>query len=90
MTDARTRVSWWACYGVRLHPWDSYRRRRWPLAEDPPKGNKHMAEIAHTEVRLSGTAHETPGARKPFVAPTVEHMGGLEVRTLLTDITIPP
>lgn len=55
-----------------------------------PEGNQHMAELAHTEVRLSGTDQETPGTRKPFVAPTVEHLGGLEVRTLLTDIIIPP
>lgn len=48
-----------------------------------------MAELAHTEVRLSGAEPEASVARRPFVAPAVEQLGRLEANTLLT-IVIPP
>jgi hypothetical protein len=48
-----------------------------------------MAELAHTEVRLSGTEPDASGSRRPFVAPAVEHLGRLEANTLLT-VVIPP
>jgi hypothetical protein len=47
-----------------------------------------MAELAHSEVRLSGNEPDASAPRKPFVAPAVEHLGRLEANTLLT-IPIP-
>jgi hypothetical protein len=47
-----------------------------------------MAELAHSEVQLSGEALEASLPRKPFVAPAVEHLGRLEANTLLT-VVIP-
>lgn len=47
-----------------------------------------MAEFSHTEVRSSGEAPDTSGPRRPFVAPSVEHLGRLEANTLLT-VVIP-
>lgn len=47
-----------------------------------------MAELAHSEVRLSGDAPEASLPRKPFVAPAVEHVGKLETNTLLS-VVIP-
>ncbi|HEX6369203.1 MAG TPA: hypothetical protein VF006_09740 [Longimicrobium sp.] len=43
-----------------------------------------MAELAHTEVHQSGSEPDVSGPRRPFVAPAVEHLGRLEVNTLLT------
>lgn len=43
-----------------------------------------MAELAHSEVQLSGDASNASLPRKPFVAPAVEHLGRLEANTLLS------
>ncbi|WP_420126334.1 hypothetical protein [Longimicrobium sp.] len=47
-----------------------------------------MAELAHNEVQHSGTTLDASVARRPFVAPAVEHLGRLETTTLLT-VVIP-
>jgi hypothetical protein len=43
-----------------------------------------MADLARTEVQLSGTNADASSQRKPFEAPAVEHLGQLETSTLLS------
>ena len=48
-----------------------------------------MAELARTAVQMSGNDPDASGPHRPFVAPTVEHLGRLETSTLLS-VVIPP